>query len=247
MAPQEQWATLFEGRLADQAQVMPYEPEKHRIISKREAERLLMMPKDGKGLDYRAYRERLEAAAARAEQKFGPKYAKRALEEAIGFHLDGGSADMKSQQAAIIRKMARGEPISSADVRAMQAIETIDRVSLSGGIDTMARIDRAGRSQGMPAIAPMGDPGRPAIGQGMASPSARQVDWLKSDPAARFKVFAETFGPEAAAAALLGQGSDAWGKARAQDKFPKSPRADEFQKAVPPPTGKRSWLNPLGL
>lgn len=246
MTPQQQWVTLFEARLADQSAVMPFEPEKHRILSKREAERLLMMPKDGKGLDYRAYRERLQEAAVRAEQKFGPKYAKRALEEAIGFHLGGGSADMKAQQSAIIRKMARGEAISSADVRALTAIERVEGVSLSSGIDTMARIDRAGRSQGMPAIAPMGDMGRPAIGQGMAQPSARQVEWLKSDPAARFKVFADTFGPDAAAAALLGQGGDAWGSARAQDKFPKSPKADEFQKAIPP-TGRRSWLNPLGL
>lgn len=162
MPPQQQWETLFEARLADQREVMPYETEKHRIISKREAEQLLRMPKDGKGLDYRAYRQRLEEAAKSAEAKFGPKYAKRALEEAIGFHLSGGSADQKARQASILSKMAKGEPVTSGDLRTLRDIEAVDGVSLSSGVDAMARIDRAGRSQGMPALGTV-NPALPAI------------------------------------------------------------------------------------
>jgi hypothetical protein len=234
MPPQQQWETLFEARLADQREVMPYETEKHRIISKREAEQLLRMPKDGKGLDYRAYRQRLEEAAKSAEAKFGPKYAKRALEEAIGFHLAGGSADQKARQASILSKMAKGEPVTSGDLRALRDIEAVDGVSLSSGVDAMARIDRAGRSQGMPAIAPMGDAGRPAIGQGMAQPSPKQMEWLQANPDG-WQAFDQRFGKGAAARALSGSpGNDPWGNRR--QAVPKRDWRDD-EKNIQPKSG----------
>jgi hypothetical protein len=234
MPPQQQWETLFEARLADQREVMPYETEKHRIISRREAEQLLRMPKDGKGLDYRAYRQRLEEAAKSAEAKFGPKYAKRALEEAIGFHLAGGSADQKARQASILSKMAKGEPVTSGDLRVLRDIEAVDGVSLSSGVDAMARIDRAGRSQGMPAIAPMGDPGRPAIGQGVAQPSAKQLEWLRANPDG-WQAFDQRFGKGAAARALSGgPGNDPWGGRR--QAVPKRDWRDD-EKNIQPKSG----------
>ena len=257
MPPQQQWETLFEARLADQREVMPYETEKHRIISRREAEQLLRMPKDGKGLDYRAYRQRLEEAAKSAEAKFGPKYAKRALEEAIGFHLAGGSADQKARQASILSKMAKGEPVTSGDLRTLRDIEAVDGVSLSSGVDAMARIDRAGRSQGMPAIArrdfgldgsgaavpvspaPMTDAGRPGIRQG---PTTKQMEWLQANPDG-WEVFEQRFGPGSAARVLgvpaLGVagavgGKDPWGASRG--KVPQRAWRDD-EKGVKPASG----------
>lgn len=213
MTPQQQWETLIEARLKDQQSIMPDEPDKHRIISRAEGEKLLKMPKDGKGLDEKAYRARLEEAAKRAEATFGPKYAKRVLEEAIGFHLSGGSQEQKFQQSRILRKVVTGEAILADDVRQLAAIDDLARrdlgIAVGGG--GLAATDRMGRS---PIPQPMpGNQGAPAIAgpspaatdwnaaRPVSRPNDKQIQWLRQNPDA-WAAFDAKFGPGAAAMAL---------------------------------------------
>lgn len=233
LTPQQKYEVLFEARLKAQDRIMPDEPDRHRILTKAEAQKLLRIPTDNPTIDYRAYRKRLEQAAAEAEQKFGPKYASRAIEEAIGFHLAGRSSEQKQAQAKLLKDMARGREVSSADVRALRDIEAIDSASISGGIDAMSRIDRAGRASMPQAPVPIANAGRPAIGQGMPQPTPKQVEWLQANPDG-WQEFDLRFGRGAAARTLGAPSGDAWGGKRGT--LPKSKNADDF-KNMSPSTG----------
>jgi hypothetical protein len=229
--PQEQWRMLFDARLADQRTLMPDDEHKHRRLNAREAEQLLQLPKN-KELDRKAYRTHLEQAWERAQKKFPPEHADKAFKEALSFHHKG--ADVDGVKAEMLSKLIKGRPLTNTDFQRMRSLEQIDGTSLSSGIDVMARIDRAGRSQGMPAIAPMGDAGRPAIGQGMAQPSPKQMEWLQANPDG-WQAFDQRFGKGAAARALSGgPGNDPWGNRR--QAVPKRDWRDD-EKNIQPKSG----------
>lgn len=214
--PKEKWDVLFEARLRDQQEIMPDAPGKYRIISRREATKFLGLDKDVAKLDPGAYEKKLMEAADRAERLFGPKWAKQALRDAIAFHLPDGDQEHQQKKADVLRKMVQGEPLLAGDLSRLYQLERLsqnglnfDRSSLNFGSDAMFNLDQLGRSSQIP-LAPMGDPGRPAIGQ-TYQPSARQQDWLRQNPDG-WEVFDQKFGKGAAAIVL---GSDT-GNAGAQ-------------------------------
>lgn len=210
LAPQQQWQLLFEARLKDQQEIMPDEPGRHRIISRREATKFLGLDKDVGKLDPREYQRRLIEAADKAEKLFGPKYAKRALQEAIAFHIPDGDQEHKDAKANILRKMIQGEPVLSDDLNRVRDLESLRRSGINFGADALVEADRVGR--GIPMnIAPMGDPGRPAIAQNF-QPTPRQADWLRQNPDG-WQAFDAKFG-RGASAQVLGGGEDPWGGKR---------------------------------
>lgn len=163
----DQWGILFEARLKDQEMVMPYNSEKHRIISKAEAEQLLMIPRKAKETgDRKGFETALKEGWERAQKKFPPEYADRAFKEAINFAIDG---DIDGVKASILSKLAKGRPVTGADLRQLRGIEETDRTSVaevikSGGLETMQRFDRLGRDRGPgPGPLPSIDPALPAI------------------------------------------------------------------------------------
>lgn len=204
LTPQQQWELIFDARLKDQELVMPGEPERHRIIDRNEAQKLLRLPKDAKNIDRNRYRQLLGEAAARAEKTYGAKYAKRVMQEAIAFQLSGVDEDHKNIQAGIVRKMISGEPISATDIFQMQQIEQLQRSGLRFGSSALVGLDRVGRGIEFP-VAPAGDPTRPAIGQTF-QPTQRQADWLRQNPDG-WQAFDEKFG-KGASSRILGSDED---------------------------------------
>lgn len=171
--PREQWKMLLDARIADQRALMPYDDHKYRLLNAKEAEQLLGMPK-GKELSKTDYKKHLEGVWERTQQKFPPEYANKVFKEAINHHLKG---DVDGAKADIIYKVAKGQPLTKTDFDRVRQIEEINSTSLSASfenqaglsregaspfVDTMARIDRAGRSQGMPALGTV-DPALPSI------------------------------------------------------------------------------------
>ena len=139
---------MIEARLKAQARLMPGEDYKHRIIDKDEAEKLLGMPKDvdPQGPDFARY---VRAAADRAEQVYGPKYAKRAVHEAIAFKFrktdEISAAD--SIAGRVIGRLTTGFDVGPEaigeirrDIDRMRNLEEIDRVGRA--------FDGGGRYQG---------------------------------------------------------------------------------------------------
>lgn len=172
IAPRDQWGMMFAARLKDQETVMPDSPEKHRIISRKEAEQLLTIPRKAKEAgNSNAFKAALREGWERAQRKFPPEYADRAFREAVNFAIDG---DIDGVKAEILARVAKGRPVTNTDFQRLRSIEELDRVSIGSGIDAMARIDRAGRSQGLPAI-PIVDPALPAIATVPSGPTQGDV------------------------------------------------------------------------
>lgn len=225
LSQQQQWELMFEARLKDQEIIMPDEPERHRIIDRAEAQKLLRLPKDVKNIDRNRYRQLIGEAAERAEQTYGPKYAKRALQEAIAFQLAGADEEHKQIQAGILRKMVQGEPITATEIGQLADLEKLNRAGLRFGSDALAGLDRLGRGPQFP-IAPIGDPTKPAIGQ-TYQPSDRQVEWLRQNPEG-WQVFDQKFGV-GSAARVLGS-DDPWDGRRAS--LPKAKPGSREQRAA---------------
>lgn len=217
LKPSEEWKIMFDARLAAQQAIMPDDPQKHRIIDKEEAGRLLKMPKDGKGLDHKIYKEKLEQAATRAsmqypsdvdptaEAVYGSKigknmtYAQRALHEAIHFQLN--DKEHEYMRTSVIRKLASGQPVLVEDMRALHDEQSIGRTSLGIALNRIGRpsqpqIGPTGGNQGLPAIAQSTE-----LAPSYPAPSPKQAEWLKANPDA-VSVFDDKFGPGAASRIL---------------------------------------------
>lgn len=190
MTPQQEWDTVFTARLADQATIMPDRPFDQKILTKIEAERLLQMPKNGEGMDDRTYRKKLEEATDRAEQTYGKKWAKKAIEDAIHFQLHGDSGDQKNIKARVIRKLSAGE-----DVKAEL-----------GQLNALSQIDRLGRPAAgiAPVVAPS-DMSRPFLSNPGIGPTPDQEAILRKYPQS-VGVFDQLFGPGAGARVLATDG-----------------------------------------
>jgi lysozyme len=202
--PRQAWESVIRARL--QAQKRLGIPEyAAKPITRGEADRLLAMPKD---IDPASpdYMKSLRAAAAQAEELYGPRYASKALRTAIGYRLR--DAENRDMRAAMVAKLARGETISGRELASMSAL---------------ANIDRMGRLFDAPQTAdPEADPDLPSFSLASESqysragfrlqeasekankkPNPRQRKWIEDNPD-QWQAFDMEFGRGAAAAILKG-------------------------------------------
>lgn len=155
-----------------------------RILTKKEAADLLQMPSPAT-MEPKAYRKGLEDAAERAHALYGPDYAKKAIEDAIGFQRGTRDKEKHGIETRILRQIATGEGVTSRDVRQYQDLQGVDKIG------------RFLDFQSQPA-----DDTKPYIGQ--KTPTEQHVQWLKAniaDPGA-IATFDGKFGEGAAARAL---------------------------------------------
>jgi hypothetical protein len=130
---------MIEARLQAQARLMPGEDYKYRILSRDEAEKLLAMPKDvdPQGPDFVKY---VKGAADRAEQVYGPAYAKRALHEAIAFKFKKTDEITAADGIAgrVIGQLTTGFDLTPTGIHQMR--RDIERLR------NMEEVDRVGRA-----------------------------------------------------------------------------------------------------
>lgn len=254
LSQHQEYELIFDARLKDQQAIMPDDPSKHRIISKREAERLLRIDDGGKKLDYNTFKQKMTEAADRAEQWYGPKYAHRAMDEAINFIITGKEHNEAADK--LISKMARGEPILFDDLRRVHALDHLKRTDLNfggntmgglnfGGRNAMGSLDRIGRGVEFPTT-----PSGPAIGnrptvtnwseaRPIEQPSERHVEWVRANPGG-WQAFDEKFGPGAASRAL-GAGDNPWGDRRKAVPKAKAGSPEDRAAAATKPKARGWW------
>lgn len=155
-----------------------------RILTKKEAADLLQMPSPAT-MEPKAYRKGLEDAAERAHALYGPEYAAKAVEDAIGFQRGTRDKEKHGIETRILRQIATGEGITRQDVRQYQDLQSVDKIG------------RFLDFKSQPA-----DDTKPLIGQ--KTPTDQHVQWLKAnidDPSA-IATFDGKFGEGAAARAI---------------------------------------------
>jgi hypothetical protein len=195
LTPQQAHDMLFQARLADQMTINPGKPYEHRIVTAREAEKLLQMPSPST-LKPREYRDRLEEAAARAEQWYGSKWSERALKEAIALQRGARNDELKQYEAKILARVAQGRDVDPADQRRLNELQDLEkqRSGWSGRTDA----DALEQSDPYWRDLHTGAPPPPAPDAAKA-PNRAQADWLMADPEKRSAVIDKHFGAGAAA------------------------------------------------
>lgn len=124
---------LLDARMAAQQRLAPDRPDTWHLISREEGDALLRMPKTAyKDLDSKTYRDGVKAAADRFYQFYGPKYGRKAFEDAIGFHLSKED-DLKA-----------ADKVMSKVVSAYAFDGTLDRTGLDR-VKNLQELDRVGR------------------------------------------------------------------------------------------------------
>lgn len=95
-------------------------------ITRAEAAALLDLPQNRAGISEKEYRNRLRAAADRAEEQYGPIMARQAFESAIRFHVKDTTGS--DAAAGIISKMVKGEAVTRDDYSRMTELQNIDQI-----------------------------------------------------------------------------------------------------------------------
>jgi GH24 family phage-related lysozyme (muramidase) len=199
--PRQVWEPMIKARLDAQTRLgIPEYAQKP--ITRREADRLLEMPKDVDPSS-REYMDRLKAAADRAEQLYGPRYASKALRTAIGYRLR--DAENKDVRAAMVAKLARGETISSRELADLSALANISRI---GRWFDQPQADPE-VDQGLPSLSLDSDSNYSRAGmrlqeaseKAMKFPNESQKKWLEANPD-QWQAFDLKFGRGAAAEVL---------------------------------------------
>lgn len=135
MSADQKQRILFESRLEAQRRLGIPEWELS-PITQREADELLQMPPLSRySGDQRAYREKLEQAAERSVQLYGPTYGRMALEKALEWH------GRPSEEQAYEQRRALRDKISEEDVY-RKSLETAAGDALnriSGGVDGLVK------------------------------------------------------------------------------------------------------------
>lgn len=155
-------------------------------ISRREATELLDMPENVNTMTPAEYRDRLLAAADRAEVKYGEQMGPIVLESALSMRRPG-DADHKDIAARMMAKLARGEALTNTDVRRLNDLRDLNRrqsVFFRPWADAGEPPERSGRSV-MPMSRPMMDEPEPAPAPGPATSSAPARPRAAPQPAAR--------------------------------------------------------------
>lgn len=196
LTPQRKTQMRLEARIEAQTRLGILNPK---LVTRAEADKLLGI-EDPAGMDEDTYREKLVAAANRAEEEYGPEYAREVFTSA--YKLQKWNKTENEYAAGVAYDIATGQPVTASDLRRVGELDDIDRV---------------GRTFELPQL----DENRPAIAQAPAplnlggqarTPSAgravtvtwneAQRDWLMQDPQTRTGTFDRTFGAGAAAEAI---------------------------------------------
>lgn len=197
---------LLEARLEAQTRLGIANPK---LISREEADAVLQMPKGVyKDIESKTYMDGVKAAADRFYATYGPKYGRRAFEDAIGFHL-AKEADVKDADRVMAKVIA-----TYASGKGMNAFSPADLRDVRQGLESarnLEEIDRVGRlfeGQGQFPATGVGAPERPAIAtptdtltgitnyaarQARQTPSEDDIAWALAKPS-RQENFDRQFG-----------------------------------------------------
>ena len=164
-------------------------------ITRAEAKELLAMPDPSAIDDPGTYYDGLVAAANRADDLYGPEYAYEALKAAISFTRR--DKEEKEISSGVLASMARGEPVSPADLNRMSTAQEIESAARAfeplgpGFAPQTPDYSRPGLMQNAPgqALIPFGPP-KPKSKKA----SEAQINWLMQDPQKRQGVFDSEFG-----------------------------------------------------
>jgi hypothetical protein len=164
---------MIEARLAAQARVGIPETER-RALSSAEARELLGLPQSITGMTADRYTRTLREAADRAEQLFGPRYARLAFETALGFRQQ--SQDQREVGASVARGLPGGgrDALTPAELSRLASLRALSAEEAMWRYGTPSYpLPSAG--EGLPFGPVMGIPGAPA-------PQA--PGWFSSAPSA---------------------------------------------------------------
>lgn len=117
---------IIEARLAAMARVRIPEAER-RALSSDEARELLGLPSSTTGMTTDRYARTLREAADKAEQLFGPRYARLAFETALGFRQQ--NQDQRSTGEFIASQLPGGgrDALTPADLSRLQSLSDLTR------------------------------------------------------------------------------------------------------------------------
>lgn len=121
------WEAILEARTAAQRRVMP--EKEPRLLTKTEAQNLLPLPTGTKFTDP-AFKLVLQKAADTAEKRYGPAFARAALQDAIRWTITGD--DEKRMSAGFLAKIAVGERITTQDLRRERLMREVDDFGVLG-------------------------------------------------------------------------------------------------------------------
>lgn len=106
------WEATFDARVAAQRRTVP--TREPRLLTKTEAQALIQIP-DGMKFTDPKFRPILQKAADDASSRYGPAYARKAMQDAIRWTISG--EDEKRISTGMLAKIAVGEPITRQDLR----------------------------------------------------------------------------------------------------------------------------------
>jgi hypothetical protein len=115
---------LIDARLEAQA-ALGVPRDSRMPLTKREADQLVDMPEDVNTLTPQVYRMRLQAAADRAEMRYGKDLGPIVLESAMKMRRAGG-ADHKAEADRIMRRLARGEAVTRSNLRNLDELRDLE-------------------------------------------------------------------------------------------------------------------------
>lgn len=193
-------ADLVDARLAAQER-LGIDPDNQKPLTKVEAKALLDLPDDPSRLTEKQYKLRLQSAADRAEQQYGPLHARKVFEAAIAQHVKDKTGSEAS--AGIITKMVKGEQVKLEDYRRMNAMFEADRVAST--FDRSIRPDMGDESR--PFISPLHAAGEKRFLTEYAGQAAKRQPtpelegWIQSNPD-QWAMFDAEYGRGAAARAI---------------------------------------------
>lgn len=195
LTPQQAQEKVIDARLAAQARLgIPDYARK--VIDRREAAQLLQMPPPDT-ISEKEFTTRLNGAAKRAQDIYGPRYGIEAFKAAVSYQLHGEKT--KDEVAGVVSKMVRGETVTPADVDRMGALDRIDAIGRDP-TDTGFYVRPDMNVTGGPAISPVTSMDVStrltdyAQGRARAKPTQQQIDWVNQDPGRRMSVFDQEFG-----------------------------------------------------
>jgi hypothetical protein len=144
---------LAQARLAAQSRI-GIEPGSQRIVNRADADWLLGLGgQKPKGMDSMEFMDKMDEAAVRAKQYYGPQLAQRAMKEAIGYM----AADQEHRNTAndSAAKLILGGTLNNDDILALRNAQALDPMaSLVRSVSPRADKTLATPSHAAPQLAP---------------------------------------------------------------------------------------------
>ena len=187
LTQQQKNAAIVQARLAAQSRLGI--PEGMQApITRDEAQGVLGISGDIKNLSPTELNSKVKAAAARAEQMYGPDLAPRVMDSAISYMIKNQTQRM--QEGIVARKALTGAPVTSNDVYQLNLARQLEPLAT-----VVSRLNpRPDTSLALPAAA--------ATIPGQPQPNKQQIELLQQNPD-QWEAFDRKFGPGAAARHLV--------------------------------------------